>query len=211
MEKYHCDWLAPQVTSHHANSRQWGGWGRLWRRGMKTTHKMSQENLGIHRGVEKTRVLCVPPTQQPKGEQRLCWGRLKPWFQAIVFLLEISVGCYPSNPHCCSFPTKKGILKVPSPLQTPLSPRGKPRPWVVFELFFSPLICSRHRLISCKTMVVFVVCWYFFSCFSHNPLQSCCNFCRSVCAADMHWHVNVPPPLFFFSLWNEKKIRLLSL
>lgn len=27
LEKYRCDWLAPRVTSHHADSRQCGRWG----------------------------------------------------------------------------------------------------------------------------------------------------------------------------------------
>lgn len=50
LEKYRSDWLAPQVTSHHADSRQCGGWKTAWQ-------KKNQNN----------KLKCHPPKKKKKG------------------------------------------------------------------------------------------------------------------------------------------------
>lgn len=116
LEKYRSDWLAPQVTSHHADSRQCGGWKTAWQ-------KKNQNN----------KLKCHPPKkekrwkiQRPNGEQRVCGARTQRLFEAIVFLFEISVGRWPSTPTALHFhfQLRREMRKFLLPRRTP-NVRGK--------------------------------------------------------------------------------------
>lgn len=176
---------------------------------------MSQKHLENSAGVGGVGGGCVHfyPTQQPQGEQKLCWGRMKPLFEAIVFLFEISVGWYPSTPIAVysHFQLRREISKFLRHYGL-LPAWGTTASQDCFWDFFSPHVSAVVRLwfhANQFDCVCSLLVFFFFFCFSHNPLQSPCTFCRSVCA-DMHWRVNVYFPLFFSPLWKEK-IGLLSL
>lgn len=152
-------------------------------------HKMSpkKKTWKIQRGAGN--LFFCSPIQQLKGEQKQCWGGMKRLFEAIVFSFEILVGCCPSGPPSAvgfSFPIKEGNKSSFATMDS-FQREEKLRPWIVFEIFFPPHLSA--VVTDCDFMqtnlIVLLVYWYFLSCFSHDPLQSRCNFCRSVCA-DMH-------------------------
>lgn len=116
------------------------------------------------------------------------------------------MGCYPSTPNAVyfHFQLRREISKFLRHYGL-LPTRGKTASSDCYWDFFSPHLSA--VVTDCDfrqtNLIVFVVL-IFFSCFSHNPLQSRCNFCRSVCA-DMHWRVNIPLPPFFLSSFKGKK------
>lgn len=203
-----------QVITLTVDSVAGGGRRGRRRRRIETTNKVSQKILEIQFGGGRKLVLLFPDTAAKRGAETVLGTNETFVWSNCIFFFEISVGCYPSTPIAVyfHFQLRKEISKFLHHHGL-LPTRGKTASSDCFwDFFFSPLICSRHRLWFHANQFDCVCSIDNFFLASHTIL---CN--HVVIFADQYVPTCIDalmflsPPFFLSSLKRKKKIGLLSL